>query len=93
MRHVPGVVQADAVRVDCSSSALPITYTAGSVQATTCGNALLAVVDNTDPYDLTSKLADVTEARDGLVYVKQLQTDSASTSRGTIGALHTDLAA
>ena len=85
------VMQAANVVSQCSSTALSATYTAGSAAATACGNALLAVVDNATPYDLTTKLASVTQARDGLAFVKQLQTNSASTSSGTIGALHADL--
>ena len=78
---------------ECSSgnTAFPSTYTAGSAGATACGNALLAVVDSTSPYDLSTKLTLVTQAHDGLAYVKQLQADAASTSSGTIGALHADL--
>lgn len=67
------------------------TYPVGSAAATACGNSLLAVVDNASPYDLSTKLVAVTQAHDGLAYVKQLQTDSVSTSSGTIGALHADL--
>lgn len=85
-------VQTNCISSSSTTGAGLVPYPNLASQDTTCGNALLAIVDNVSPaYDLSTKLTLVTHAHDGLAYVKQLQTDAGSTSTGTIGALHTHL--
>ena len=91
------MMQGVSVQTNCISSSssgvglVPYANLAG--QDTVCGNALLAIVNapSNTANDLSSKLALVTNAHDGIAYVKQLQSDAASTATGTIGALHTHL--